>query len=147
MHSKLINWATATGEHAKTTSRFDLGLLVLRLSVGLLMLLAHGWSKLIGFAEKSASFPDPLGVGSAFSLGLTVFAEVFCSLAIIVGLLTRLSAVPLAITMLVAAIVIHGDDPFQKQEFALIYFVHYLILMIMGAGKYSLDYTLWGGRR
>lgn len=147
MPAKIIQWATATGEFAKTNSRFDLGLLFLRVSIGSLMMFAHGWGKLAGFAERSASFADPLGVGSAFSLGLTVSAEFFCSLAIVLGFLTRLSAVPIIITMLVAAFVIHGEDPFGKQEFAIIYAIHFLVIMIMGAGKYSLDHALWGSKR
>ena len=67
--------------------KFDsgLGLVVLRVTAGLTMLLGHGWGKLTGFSEMAATFPDPIGLGSRISLGLTVFAEVFCSIALIVG--------------------------------------------------------------
>ena len=41
----------------------SLGLLLLRVSVGGMMLFAHGWGKLTSFAERSSSFPDPLGIG------------------------------------------------------------------------------------
>src|SRR4051794_23580498 len=46
----------------------DAGLLVLRLWLGLSLLLLHGWSKLSGFSQMSAKFPDPLGIGSPTSL-------------------------------------------------------------------------------
>ena len=83
-----------------------------------MMLLAHGWGKLTSFAERSSSFPDPLGVGSSLSMALATGAEVFCALAVILGFATRWAAVPLMVTMAVAALIIHGDDPWAKKEFA-----------------------------
>jgi putative oxidoreductase len=41
--------------------------------------------------------------------------------------------------MLVAAFIIHADDPFRKQEFALLYAVPYLTLILTGGGKFSID--------
>ena len=68
---------------------YSLGLLLLRVSVGGMMLLAHGWGKLTSFAERSSSFPDPLGVGSSLSMALATGAEAFCALAVILGFATR----------------------------------------------------------
>lgn len=120
----------------------DCGLLLLRLLAGGLMLGAHGWPKLRGFSDRLHSFADPLGLGSEVSLTLAVFAEVFCSLAVMLGLLTRAAAVPVAFTMLVAAFVVHADDPWNKQEFALTYAVMFSTLIATGAGRYSLDRLL-----
>jgi len=106
------------------------------------MLLAHGWGKLTGFGDLSSKFPDPIGLGSTPSLALAVFAEVFCAIAIMLGLFTRAAAIPLLITMLVAAFVIHGDDPFQKKEFALLYAAPFLMLIFTGAGSLSIDAKL-----
>ena len=50
------------------------GLCWLRVSTGLMMLLAHGWPKLANFSTLAKVFPDPLGVGSTASLLLAVFA-------------------------------------------------------------------------
>ncbi|MEM6278106.1 MAG: DoxX family protein [Verrucomicrobiota bacterium] len=118
------------------------GLLILRLFTGGCMLLAHGWGKLAKFGELSGKFPDPIGIGSAPSLALAVFAEVFCAIAIMIGLFTRAAAIPLLITMLVAAFVVHGADPFQKKEFALLYAAPFLMLILTGAGAYSVDAKL-----
>lgn len=103
------------------------------------MLISHGWGKLINFGEKASVFPDPLGVGSMMSLSLAVFAEVFCSIAIILGFATRFVAIPLISTMFVAIFIIHADDPRQKKEFALLYLVPFLTLIFTGAGRFSLD--------
>lgn len=126
--------------HEEQGSWTSLGLLLLRIGAGGAMLFGHGWGKLTGFAELSERFPDPLGLGSpALSLGLAVFAEAFCAAAAMVGFATRFAAVPLVITMLVAALVIHGDDPWAKKELALLYVVPFLTLVFTGAGKFSVD--------
>jgi putative oxidoreductase len=117
----------------------DIGLLILRLTVPAMMLFGHGLSKLTGFAEKMNDFPDPLGVGSTMSLALAVFGEFFASIFLALGLFTRAMAVPFLITMLVAALVIHASDPWQRKEFALLYAIPALVLIFTGAGRFSLD--------
>ena len=120
----------------------NIALLVLRVVIGIFML-THGWGKMETlFGSEPIQFADPIGLGATFSLALTVFAEVLCSILIIIGLGTRLAAIPLLITMLVAAFIVHANDGFGKQEFALLYGVIYLTIALVGAGKYSLDYLI-----
>lgn len=137
--TKLAAWLTDTRAALLT----GVGLLALRVAAGGLMLTCHGWGKLTSFSERSASFPDPLGVGSSLSMALAVFAEVFCSTAVVLGLLTRAAVIPLMTTMLVAATIVHADDPWAKKEFALIYLVPFAALLFTGAGPFSLDALLW----
>lgn len=120
--------------------RLDLSILILRVGVGAFMLFGHGWNKLMGFSKLSGVFPDPLGFGSPFSLALAVFAEVFCSLLILLGIGTRLATIPLIITMLVVAFMVHGSDPFAKKELALMYLMIYSSLLFSGSGKFSVQY-------
>lgn len=120
----------------------DLGLLFLRVSIGLMMMIAHGWPKLAGFTTYSTTFPEVMGMSGQVSLTLAVFAEFFCSFALIFGILTRLVSIPLLITMLTAVLVIHADDPWNKKEFALLYAIPYLTLIFTGGGKFSLDSIL-----
>jgi len=75
----------------------------------------------------------------ALSLGLAVFAEVICSILILIGFKTRLATLPLIITMLVAVLVVHFSDPFAIMEKALLYLLLYIILLFGGSGKYSVD--------
>jgi putative oxidoreductase len=117
----------------------DVGLLVFRLFFGVTMALAHGLPKLQRFAEIHATFPDPLGIGSSASLGMAIFAEIACAFGVATGFLFRLALVPLVITMFVAAFIIHGQDPFQKQELALAYLAAYVALLFSGPGRFSLD--------
>jgi len=120
----------------------DAGLLILRLWIGGAMLFAHGMPKLTSFSERAATFADPLGLSSPVSLSLAIGAEVGCSILLMLGLATRVVSVPLLFTMLMAAFVIHGDDPWQKQEFALMYAFPYLAFILTGPGRFSLDHII-----
>ena len=55
-----------------------------------LLLASHGLQKLEGFEQMSGGFPDPLGLGSGLSLLLAIFGALVCSLALVVGVLSRL---------------------------------------------------------
>lgn len=118
----------------------DLGLLILRIGAGGLML-THGVPKLINlFGAEEIAFADPFGLGMGTTLALAVFAEFVCSILIIVGLGTRLAAIPLVITMFSAAFIIHASDPFQRKEMAILFLLIFLVLAITGSGKHSLDF-------
>ncbi|MEC7522582.1 MAG: DoxX family protein [Myxococcota bacterium] len=117
----------------------DVGLLLLRVTIGSMMLLGHGLPKLMSFGEKFHSFADPLGLGPEISFLLALLGEVVCAALLVVGLATRAAAIPFLITMLVAAFVVHGDDPWARKEFALLYAVPALTLLLTGPGKLSLD--------
>jgi putative oxidoreductase len=123
----------------------DLGLLILRLWFGLEMAFAHGLPKFNKMLAGNFQFPDPLGVGNAFSLGLATFGELVCGLLIAAGLFTRLATIPYMITMFVAAFVIHLDDGWGKMASPLHYFIAALVLFITGPGRHSFD--AWLERR
>lgn len=121
------------------SKNINLVLLILRITVGTFML-THGWGKFLTLIGGGAiTFPDPLGIGETASLALAVFAEVFCSLFLILGFVSRLAAIPSLITMLVAAFVVHANDGFGGQELALLYGLIYLVIAVLGSGKYSID--------
>src|SRR5690606_8432778 len=117
----------------------DSVLLIARVVIALLMLV-HGLPKLgMLFSGDPVAFPGVMGMSPEFSLLLAVFAEVACSFLILIGLGTRLAVIPLIITMLVAVFIAHAGDPFAKQEMGLHYLLVYVMLLITGSGKYSLD--------
>ena len=117
----------------------DVGLLITRVAFSA-MFLTHGISKAQQlFSGEEIQFPSVLGLGATLSLILAVIGEVLCPILIIIGFKTRLVAIPAVITMFVAAFVIHGDDPFGKKEFALLYLFGFLAIAFLGAGRYSLD--------
>lgn len=132
---KSIRKISATTDRKLTS----FGLLILRVGVGTIMATAHGWGKLSNFSEYLTRFSDPYGLGPGLSLTLVVFAEFFCSILLVFGVFTRLAVIPLMITMLTAALVIHADDPFGKKELAFMFLTIFATLLFTGAGKYSVD--------
>lgn len=117
----------------------DIGLLLLRIGFGGSMCFFYGWSKIVNFSQMAASFPDPLAIGSKMSLGLVVFAEVFCAIALVLGLFTRLASVPLLTTMIVALAKIHQLDPWNLKMVPLMYAITFGSLIFTGGGKIALS--------
>ena len=118
----------------------NLALFIFRVSISGFMLFGHGlgkFQKLISGNE--IKFLDPFGLGATFSLTMATFAEFFASAFIVLGLFTRFSSLSLIVTMAVAVFIAHADDPFAKQEKALMYLVSYILLFLTGPGKYSLQ--------
>lgn len=117
----------------------DVALVFIRVSIALLML-THGLPKLaMFFSDEPIVFTSVFGMSQPVTLALAVFAEVFCSLLILVGLGTRFAAIPLIFTMAMAVFYIHSADPFSIKEMATLYLIGFTFLFIMGGGKYSLD--------
>ena len=117
---------------------FNTALFLLRIAVALLMM-NHGYDKLIHFATKQHTFMNFMGIGSTTSLILVIFAEFFCSLFLLLGLFTRLSSIPLIITMGVAIFKAHKGEIFGDGETATLYLVIYLVILLVGPGKISVD--------
>jgi putative oxidoreductase len=140
-------------------STASLGLLFLRVGIGLMMFLGHGLGKIQNFAKLKDGWavPDffPLKYMSPpVSLMATIGAEAVCSILIILGLATRPAAFILAFTMTVAAFHIHGSGPWflgggeGPKEPALLYLIPAVAILLAGAGQYSLDAAiLKEGRR
>ncbi|MBX0334303.1 DoxX family protein [Pontibacter sp. HSC-14F20] len=126
----------------QSANSIDVALLITRVSIATLML-GHGWPKLqMLLSGGPVQFPALFGLSATAVLILAVFAEVICSLLILIGLGTRLATLPLIITMLVAVFLVHSADPFAKQELGLLYLMPYIALLLAGSGRYSLDYLL-----
>ncbi len=140
----------------------DLGLLLFRTALSFVMVRYHGWGKLAGWAQESTrtphlfslagaraelhTFPDYLGLSSELSYVLVTWLETFGSLAIALGLLTRLHAAGLVVAMSVAFLFHHHAD-FNGGETAFCFAFSYLLLLLAGPGRLSLDHR-WGmGRR
>lgn len=120
----------------------DIILLAVRVFVGFAML-SHGFPKLqMLLAGGKIEFFDFMGLGPQVSLILTVFAEFVCSILLILGLFTRVALGFLIFTMIIAGFVVHGADQFEKREMSLIYLSVYLLLMVIGAGKVSVDHMI-----
>jgi putative oxidoreductase len=121
-----------------STGAFNTAILILRVALGALMM-SHGYNKLMHFAEMKSKFMNFMGIGVTLSLALVIFAEFFCSLFLMLGLFTRLACIPLIITMCVALFKAHNMDVFGDGQVAALYLAGYLVLLLLGPGKASVD--------
>jgi putative oxidoreductase len=123
-------------------SQGHLALLGFRICAGAFML-AHGIPKLTKLLSgDQIQFADPYGFGQTGSFVLVVFAEFVCSILVMLGLATRLAVIPLIIDMATAVIFAHANDPFAVKEKALLYLIIFLLLLVVGPGRYSLDHAM-----
>jgi len=116
----------------------DLGLLFLRVSSAVLII-THGFPKLLKLIGGNLEFGDPIGLGSTPSLFLAVIGEFVCPILVIVGFKTRWATVPTIITMLVATFIVHAADPFNVKEKAILFLITFTTILLLGPGKYGLD--------
>lgn len=118
----------------------DLAALLLRVTGAGLMMMQHGYPKLMKLSGNGpVKFGDPLGIGEFNSLLLAIFAEFICSAFLILGLFTRLAVIPLIITMLVIIFVVHAGKPVEDIELAAVYAAIFVALLFSGPGKWSVD--------
>lgn len=119
------------------------GLLLLRV-LAAAFIMTHGYPKLMQFfSDEPVQFANFMGIGPVASLALSTFAEFICPVFILLGLFTRLAAIPLVINMAVAAFYAHAADPFSVKEPALLYLLIFIFILITGAGRYSIDANLY----
>ena len=131
---------------AKNSPSANFALLVLRVWIGVEMMVVHGVDKMMNFSTAAQDFPDPLGIGHSASLALAVFAEVFASLLLVLGLFTRLGALVLIIDMTVAFVFVHkcALTGSNSGELAFLYLLGYVVVFLAGPGRVSGDKILFG---
>ena len=114
--------------------------MLFRLLVGL-MFFMHGAGKLFGWFSGPA-------IGFSGLMGLAGILEFLIGIAIVIGMYTRLAAFGGAIVMIVAFFKVHvtsGWNPLATGgELAVMYLAAFLVLMIYGARKWSLEQKLTG---
>jgi putative oxidoreductase len=114
---------------------------ILRVVVGLIFL-AHGTQKLLG--QGFGGVGDMMeGIGVPVPAVAAVVVELVGGAALVLGLFTRLLAVPLAFSMLVATVTVHLPNGFFSSgggvEFTLLLTVACVALALTGSGEASLD--------
>lgn len=117
---------------------FNIAMLIMRLGFGILMI-PHGYDKLVHFAQYKKDFMNFLGLGSTVSLALVVFAEFFCSVFLVMGLFTRLVAAVLLIELFVVVFEAHKGQVFGDGEHGMLFLTGIIAIILLGAGKVSLD--------
>jgi putative oxidoreductase len=91
-----------------------------------------------GYLKNDLHFPLP-----TFMAYLRTSAELFGGIMILLGLFTRIGAFLIMITMLVASFTAGKGDLLGEAEFTFIYATLCFTIILVGAGKFSLDNFLF----
>jgi len=134
---------TTASPAAAIPSTDDAGKLVLRLSIGILVLL-HGIFKVHAGVGFIAGMLEKAGLPGVLAYGVFI-GEILAPLLLIAGIATRAGAAIIVVNMLVAFGLVHMGDLFAltKQggwalELQGLYLFGALAVMLLGAGRYSL---------
>lgn len=118
-------------------------LLGFRILLSVEMIYAHGLKKLgIGVAEAE-QVPNPLHFPEAMNNALAVSANIFFPILVIFGFFTRLSVLPILALTLTGYFVLHFHDAPLVKDAPFMYSLSYLVILFLGAGRYSLDHYLF----
>jgi putative oxidoreductase len=125
------------------TQQTQWGIALLRVVTGVIFFL-HGWQKLFEMGHDGVTgFFTSLNIPlPAVAAAIVIAVELLGGLALILGFLTRLVAVPLAIDMLVALVVVHRAKFFVAEggyEFVLLLAAASAALFFLGSGAFALD--------
>jgi putative oxidoreductase len=131
------------------------GLFVLRASAGLMMLIGHGIPKFRNYdsvVQKWHNLPEQIGL-SFLSPQVAVMGaiagELVAAALLILGLMTRPAAFLFGFAMVTAAFGYHGADPMffspekASKELAVMYLIPAVVILITGAGSWSIDSSLY----
>jgi putative oxidoreductase len=120
----------------------DIGLLYLRVAASLLVLAVHGLPKVLHYSSQAAVIEDPFHLGKTLSLSFAIFAEVVCPPLMILGIATRLAAIPILLVTVIALAFVHREWTLEQGQFAWMLLILFGTIAIAGPGQYRLG--KWG---
>lgn len=130
------------GRPSPASGSMDAGLLILRVVSGLALALAHGIGKVppterfIGTVTRMG-FPAP-----ELMAWLAGLAELGGGLLLALGLVTRPTALLVAVHFVLVVVVANAGDPFIERERAVLFLMAAVTLLFTGPGRYSVDARL-----
>jgi putative oxidoreductase len=136
----------------------DFTVTIVRLVLGVVFF-AHGAQKMLGwfggygFTGTMGFFTQQMHIPAPFAF-LAICAEFFGGLGLIVGLLSRIAAFGIMCNMLVAIATVHvhngffmnwtGQQKGEGFEYHLVTLAALLVVLVKGAGAFSIDRALSG---
>lgn len=124
------------------STSFHALMLIFRFAISLQLMIAHGLKKIgIGVAEAE-HVPNPLLLPESLNSFLAISTNLFFPVLVILGLFTRIAVLPILAVTLTGYFIVHWNDPLPAKDMPFMYSVCFLLLLILGPGKYSLDYYI-----
>ncbi len=125
-----------------TVTCFHWAMLAYRVLISAQMIFAHGLKKIDAGMEKAEQVPNPLGLPETFNHLFAVSANIIFPLFIILGFFTRLAVLPILAVTLTGYFIVHWNDSLAAKDIPFMYSIAFLLLLVLGPGKYSADYLI-----
>jgi putative oxidoreductase len=119
-------------------SSTDIGLLFLRVSASVLVLIVHGLPKIEHYRREAATIEDPFHLGKKLTVAFAIFAEVVCPVFMIAGFATRLCALPVMAVTAIALLRVHPEWTIDQAQFAWMLLILFGTIAIAGPGQFAL---------
>ena len=118
---------------------FDLAMFFFRIATSLEIIVVHGFKKLgIGVANAE-NVPNPLHLPDVFNNAFATAANILFPFLVLIGFCTRFATLPTLAVTLTGYFVVHFHDPLLVRDTPFVYSLMFLLILLMGPGKYSLD--------
>ena len=86
--------------------------------------------------------PNPLGLPDKMNALVATFSDTVVPFLMVLGLGTRLAVLPTIGVTAIGYFVVHRKDSLEVRDVPYMYTLSLLLILALGAGKYSLDYYL-----
>lgn len=120
----------------------DVAILIFRILLGIELFRVHGLKKFRVENGKKEVVPNPLGLPDKMNALVASLADTVVPFLIILGLGTRIAVLPTIGVTAIGYFVVHRKDSLEVRDVPYMYTLSLLLILALGAGKYSLDYYL-----
>ncbi|CAD0001588.1 DoxX family protein [Flavobacterium chungangense] len=117
-------------------------LLAFRVLLAVELFRVHGMKKFRTENGQKEHVPNPLHLPEKLNGLVAAFSDTIVPIFIILGLGTRLAVLPTIGVTAVGYFVVHRKDSPEVRDVPYMYTLSLLLILALGAGKYSLDYYL-----
>jgi putative oxidoreductase len=122
---------------------FNWGMFCFRVLVSIELIVVHGLKKIGVGVQEAEHIPNPLHLPETFNNSFAIAANLFFPLMVIAGFCTRLATLPTLAVTLTGYFVVHGHDTLLERDIPFMYSLAFLLIAVLGAGKYSIDNYLY----
>lgn len=122
-----------------SSRQFNLSLLVFRIAVSVELMAVHGLKKLGVGVATAEQVPNPLHLPANLNYYFATTANLVFPVFVILGFFTRVAVLPILAVTLTGYFVLHWHDPMLEKDVPFMYSIVYLLILLMGPGKYSVD--------
>ncbi|UTX49018.1 DoxX family protein [Chryseobacterium sp. MA9] len=116
--------------------------LIFRALLAIQLFRVHGLKKFRLENGQREMIPNPLGLPDKLNAMAASFADLVVPFLIILGLGTRLAVLPTIGVTAIGYFVVHRKDSLEVRDVPFMYTLSLLLILALGAGRYSLDYYL-----